>query len=97
MKKAMGGVVAWCMVVMVVVLVADVHETEAVTCNLYDLYLCLPVITISQPPSPECCSKLTEQVPCYCTYIKDPTIKPYLDSPIAKKVAETCGLTLPTC
>ncbi|XP_011097163.1 non-specific lipid-transfer protein 2 [Sesamum indicum] len=96
MKK--GAAAVWWVVAIVVVLaVAEVHETGAAPCNPVELSPCLAAISGSQPPSAECCSKLKEQVPCFCDYVKNPVFKPYVDSPNAKKVAATCGVAFPTC
>ncbi|KAI3462562.1 hypothetical protein Pfo_019225 [Paulownia fortunei] len=96
-KGAAGSVAAWFLVAMVVVLVAEVHETEAVNCSPLELSPCLGAITGSQNPSPQCCSKLKEQVPCFCGYINNPTLRPYIESPNAKKVASICGVATPKC
>ncbi|KAL6587860.1 hypothetical protein OROMI_000838 [Orobanche minor] len=99
-NKGVGVAVAasWCLLVAAVVLASDLQEAATVTCNPMNLRSCLPAITGSQNPSKECCDKLNEQVPsCYCTYVKDPAFKAYIDSTKAKEVAESCGLTIPTC
>ncbi|KAK3426316.1 hypothetical protein EUGRSUZ_F02789 [Eucalyptus grandis] len=70
---------------------------EAVTCSATELSPCLPAITSSAAPSALCCSKLREQRPCLCGYIKDPNLKQYFTSPNAKRVASTCGVASPTC
>ncbi|KAL0461993.1 UNVERIFIED_CONTAM: Non-specific lipid-transfer protein 2 [Sesamum latifolium] len=97
MKK--GAAAVWWVVAIVVVLaVAEVHEAAAAApCNPVELSPCLGAISGSQPPSEECCSKLKEQEPCFCDYIKNPIFKPYIDSPNAKKVAATCGVAFPKC
>ncbi|KAL6507507.1 hypothetical protein OROGR_023702 [Orobanche gracilis] len=99
MKKGAGHshVSAWCMVAMVVVLAVEMHETVAVTCNPLELSPCLGSITGSQKPSPQCCTKLKEQVPCFCGYLNDPELKPYVDSPNSKKVAGICHVYAPKC
>ncbi|PIN16469.1 hypothetical protein CDL12_00270 [Handroanthus impetiginosus] len=98
MKKGSGcGVAAWCLAAMVVVLVAEVHETVAVNCNVVELTPCLGAIRGSEDPSPDCCSKLKEQVPCFCGYINNPILRPYVDSPNAKKVAAICDVPTPKC
>ncbi|KAG8373754.1 hypothetical protein BUALT_Bualt11G0058000 [Buddleja alternifolia] len=94
---AASSVAAWFLVAMVVVLVVEVHETTAVTCNPVALSPCMSAMTGSSQPSAECCSKLREQQPCFCGYMKNPMLKPYVDSPNAKKVAATCGIAAPRC
>ncbi|KAK6128743.1 hypothetical protein DH2020_037498 [Rehmannia glutinosa] len=51
----------------------------------------------SGKPSPECCAKLKEQVPCLCGYISNPVTRPYINSPNAKNIAEICGVEIPKC
>ncbi|CAA0821384.1 Bifunctional inhibitor/lipid-transfer protein/seed storage 2S albumin superfamily protein [Striga hermonthica] len=84
-------------VVSVVVMSVLVHESEAVTCDPTQLTPCLGAITGGNPPSAECCNKLKEQVPCYCGYLKNPVLRPYIESPGAKRVASTCGITISNC
>ncbi|KAL8549855.1 hypothetical protein ACS0TY_008626 [Phlomoides rotata] len=93
----MKGVARWCVVVIVVVLVVAVHETAAVDCNPLQLSPCLEAISEGKDPSAECCSRLKEQQPCFCGYLKNPVLKPYFDSPNAKKVRSVCGLSTLTC
>ncbi|PKI69941.1 hypothetical protein CRG98_009816 [Punica granatum] len=67
----------------------------AVTCMASELAPCLPAITSPAAPTTECCTKLKEQQPCLCGYLKDPTLKMYWTSPNAKKVADACGIPYP--
>ncbi|KAL2457631.1 Bifunctional inhibitor/lipid-transfer protein/seed storage 2S albumin superfamily protein [Forsythia ovata] len=91
MKKASCAVL--CMVaVAVVVLLGELHVSEAVTCNPVELSPCLGAINSGGPPSAACCSKLREQQPCLCGYKKNPSLQPYVNSPNAKKVASSCDL-----
>ncbi|KAL3637782.1 hypothetical protein CASFOL_018230 [Castilleja foliolosa] len=90
---AISVIAAWCLVVLLVV---EIHQTVAVDCNVADLSVCSGVIT-GAPPSPECCGKLKEKLPCYCGYLKDPTLGPYIGSPIFKQVVKTCDIKVPTC
>ena len=76
---------------------AVVRVTEAVTCSPTELSSCLQAITTSSPPSATCCSKLKEQRPCLCGYLKDPNLSQYFNSPNARKVATTCGVSTPNC
>ncbi|KAK7853846.1 non-specific lipid-transfer protein 2 [Quercus suber] len=51
----------------------------------------------STPPSSLCCHNVREQRPCLCEYLKDPNLKQYINSPNARKVASTCGVSFPNC
>lgn len=67
---------------------------ESVTCNVSELSPCADAIIKGTPASPACCAKLKEQIPCLCGYMK---LRPYADSPNAKKVSKTCGVPIPKC
>ncbi|XP_027188571.1 non-specific lipid-transfer protein 2 [Cicer arietinum] len=86
-----------CMIVMLVVMVDVVSIAEAVNCNPLALSPCLGAITSNSPPSANCCSKLKEQTPCLCGYLKNPNLRQYVNSPGSKQVASTCGVTIPKC
>ncbi|XP_048129386.1 non-specific lipid-transfer protein 2-like [Rhodamnia argentea] len=70
---------------------------EAVTCSPTELSSCMSAITSSAPPSALCCSKLRQQRPCLCGYIRNPNLRQYVTSPNAMRVASTCGVPTPTC
>ncbi|WOH15516.1 hypothetical protein DCAR_0935057 [Daucus carota subsp. sativus] len=69
----------------------------AVTCNAVELSPCANAITsATTTPTPMCCSKLKEQTPCLCNYMKNPFLQKFINSPNARKVADTCGTPFPT-
>ncbi|PWA36482.1 hypothetical protein CTI12_AA599830 [Artemisia annua] len=68
-----------------------------VSCNPTQLMPCVSPIMLGTPPAAKCCSRLKEQEPCMCGYIKDPSFAKYVESPGAKKVAKTCGVPVPNC
>ncbi|KAK9106679.1 hypothetical protein Syun_022690 [Stephania yunnanensis] len=84
-------------VVALLVMSTNVPTSSAVTCNVLELAPCLPAMTSPAQPSGDCCAKLREQKPCLCQYKKDPTLRGYVDSPNARRVASTCGVAFPTC
>ncbi|CAI9259884.1 unnamed protein product [Lactuca saligna] len=69
----------------------------AVTCMVTELAPCADAFSSSSPPSQQCCTKLKEQRPCLCQYMKNPSLKSYVVSPNAQKVATSCGLPTPKC
>ncbi|OMO80297.1 hypothetical protein CCACVL1_13085 [Corchorus capsularis] len=91
--------VALCMVaaLAVVVFLGETRTAEAVTCNPVALSPCVAAITSGSTPSSACCGKLKEQQPCFCNYLKNPSLRQYVNSPNAKKVASTCGVPYPKC
>ncbi|PON77514.1 Bifunctional inhibitor/plant lipid transfer protein/seed storage helical domain containing protein [Parasponia andersonii] len=78
MKKL--SFLALCVVVVsaAVVLFSQVPKAEALNCSPFQLIWCLPVITRGTRPSDLCCTKLDEQEPCLCGYIKNPNLQHYL-------------------
>ncbi|KAG2664589.1 hypothetical protein I3760_16G088800 [Carya illinoinensis] len=82
---------------LLVLLLAKTEVTMAVTCNPTQLSPCVSAMTSSNPPSSLCCSKIKEQKPCLCQYLKNPNLKKFVDSPNARKVANTCGTPFPKC
>jgi hypothetical protein len=54
-------------------------------------------MTSSSPPSEACCTKLREQQPCLCGYMRNPTLRQYVSSPNARKVSNSCKIPSPSC
>ncbi|PIA33403.1 hypothetical protein AQUCO_04100081v1 [Aquilegia coerulea] len=80
-----------------IMLMSVVNVSMAATCSAIELSPCLGAITSGTPPSPACCSGLQSQTSCFCQYIKNPTLKPYVGSPNARKVASACSIAWPSC
>ncbi|GMP59627.1 hypothetical protein CsSME_00022843 [Camellia sinensis var. sinensis] len=89
--------IAVCSVLVLILLAYEAQVSMAVTCNLTELNSCVGAITSGTPPSKLCCSKIKEQKPCLCQYVKNPNLKKYITSPNARKVATTCGVPIPKC
>ncbi|KAG5614394.1 hypothetical protein H5410_014218 [Solanum commersonii] len=83
--------------IFLVLFLSELLVTEAVTCSVIELFPCAGAIMSSQPPSSACCIKLREQKPCLCGYLKNPSLKQYVNSPNAQRVAKTCGVSTPSC
>ncbi|KAK7291404.1 hypothetical protein RIF29_06520 [Crotalaria pallida] len=81
----------------VLLLAAEVQVSMAVTCSPVQLSPCVSAITSSSAPSNLCCSKIKEQKPCLCQYLKNPNLKKFVNTPNARKVASTCGTPFPKC
>ncbi|KAK9065268.1 hypothetical protein SSX86_016651 [Deinandra increscens subsp. villosa] len=88
---------AVCAATLVLLVLATSHVSMAVTCNPTQLAPCASAFSSSSPPSKLCCSKLKQQKPCLCKYIKNPSLRSYVTSPNAKKVARTCRVAVPKC
>ncbi|KAI7749610.1 hypothetical protein M8C21_030123 [Ambrosia artemisiifolia] len=82
---------------LVLLVLAYSHVSMAVTCAPAQLAPCASAISSSSPPSKLCCTKLTQQKPCLCKYIKNPSLRSYVTSPNAKKVARICRVAVPKC
>ncbi|XP_022148226.1 non-specific lipid-transfer protein 2-like [Momordica charantia] len=96
-KLSITGLRLWLLVVAIAALLIGARVTEAVTCSPTELSPCVTAILSGMPPSSACCSKLREQKPCLCGYLRNPNLKPYVQSPNAKKVASACGVAFPSC
>ncbi|KAK2419516.1 Bifunctional inhibitor/lipid-transfer protein/seed storage 2S albumin superfamily protein [Trifolium repens] len=81
--------------VVAIVLLGD-HMAEALTCSPVEFSPCLGPITSSSPPTRTCCQKVREQRPCLCGYMKNPSLKQYVNSPGARRVSIACGVPFPT-
>ncbi|KAK4256126.1 hypothetical protein QN277_009034 [Acacia crassicarpa] len=97
MKKMMCVMSLTVMVVLILAAVDLPHMAEAVTCTPLSLSPCAAAISSSSPPSSLCCQRLMEQKPCLCEYLKNPSLKQYVNSPGAKKIASSCKVPLPSC
>ncbi|CAJ2651470.1 putative non-specific lipid-transfer protein AKCS9-like protein [Trifolium pratense] len=87
-----------CAMLLVVVLMVEVTTiAEAVTCSPLQLSSCLGAITSNTPPSADCCNKLKEQKPCLCGYVRNPNLRQYVNSAGSRRVASSCGVTIPNC
>ncbi|KAI4352189.1 hypothetical protein L6164_006463 [Bauhinia variegata] len=98
MKKI--SAVALCavmVVVLVLLLEAPVMRVEAVNCDAYELSSCRGAFTSNATPSDTCCQKLKEQQPCFCGYLKNPSIGQYVNATRAKEVAAACQVAIPNC
>ncbi|KAJ6676986.1 BIFUNCTIONAL INHIBITOR/LIPID-TRANSFER PROTEIN/SEED STORAGE 2S ALBUMIN SUPERFAMILY PROTEIN [Salix viminalis] len=84
-------------IILVLVLAQQHVKVSAVTCSPAQLSPCVSAITSSTPPSKLCCSKIKEQRPCLCQYLKNPNLQKFINTPNARKVASTCGTPFPKC
>ncbi|XP_065860758.1 non-specific lipid-transfer protein 2-like [Euphorbia lathyris] len=82
---------------LLVLIVAEAEVTMAVTCTPTELSSCVSAITSSSPPSKQCCTKIKEQKPCLCQYLRNQNLKKFINTPNARKVATTCGTPFPKC
>ncbi|KAK9048947.1 hypothetical protein SSX86_032084 [Deinandra increscens subsp. villosa] len=85
------------MCALVIVLLGNAQKTNAATCDPRDLLPCLGFLSSGAKPSLACCSKLKSQQPCFCGYVKNPSLGRYVNSPNVKKVASACGVSIPKC
>ncbi|CAH1428872.1 unnamed protein product [Lactuca virosa] len=92
-----GTYITLCAAAILVMVFAGSQVATAVTCMVTELAPCAAAFSSSSPPSQQCCTKLKEQRPCLCQYMKNPSLKSYVVSPNAQKVATSCGLSTPKC
>ncbi|KFK26688.1 hypothetical protein AALP_AA8G280300 [Arabis alpina] len=79
------------------VTVVEIPVVEGVTCSPMALAPCAAAMTSSSPPSATCCTRLREQQPCLCGYMRNPSLRQYVSSPNAKKVSNSCRIPSPNC
>nr|ALT21495.1 lipid transfer protein 9.5 [Chelidonium majus] len=80
-----------------VLLLSEAQVSNAASCSAIELAPCLGAIMSSSPPSGACCSKLSEQKPCLCQYMRDPNLRQYVNTPGARSVSNACRVPLPNC
>ncbi|PWA65155.1 hypothetical protein CTI12_AA306630 [Artemisia annua] len=83
--------------VVAMVFIGEIPGATAVTCNYMELVPCAGAISSSQKPSGACCSKLKEQRPCFCGYLRNPSIRQLVSPAAAQRVASQCGVSIPQC
>ncbi|KAL5726549.1 hypothetical protein ACHQM5_009587 [Ranunculus cassubicifolius] len=83
--------------VALILLISLVNGSMAATCDATQLSPCLSAMMSATPPSRACCTKLKSQQPCLCQYMKNPSLKQYINENNAKRVASSCGVTYPNC
>nr|GMC48086.1 non-specific lipid-transfer protein 2-like [Ipomoea batatas] len=72
-------------------------QFSSAACDVQQLTPCLSALTSNTNPSQLCCQRLNQQKPCFCQYLKNSSLKMYLNSPAAKKAAKTCNVSIPKC
>ncbi|KAF5750168.1 non-specific lipid-transfer protein 2 [Tripterygium wilfordii] len=72
-------------------------STPPLVCNPLSMGDCGGAFMFGGPPSRECCIELNAQKRCFCQYLKDPNLKPYIENPNAKRIAAACGVPIQKC
>ncbi|KAK9091776.1 hypothetical protein Sjap_024953 [Stephania japonica] len=90
MMKAPSYAALVVFVAIAVLVLGEGRVSMAATCDATQLTPCLGAITSNSPPSALCCSRLRSQRPCLCSYLRNPFLGRYVNSPNARKVANTC-------
>ncbi|KAI5428156.1 hypothetical protein KIW84_033237, partial [Lathyrus oleraceus] len=85
------------MIFALVLMFEAVSILEAANCDPMQLSPCLGAIMSNTKPSSDCCSRLNDQKPCLCEYVRNPNLKQYVNSPGSRNVANSCGVTIPNC
>ncbi|KAI3699460.1 hypothetical protein L2E82_43795 [Cichorium intybus] len=80
-----------------VALVGQIPAMQAANCNYMELVVCAGAITSPQPPSADCCNKVKQQKPCFCGYLRNPSLRQYVTPENARRVARQCGVAIPNC
>ncbi|ERN17259.1 hypothetical protein AMTRI_Chr12g235180 [Amborella trichopoda] len=66
-------------------------------CDVSTLTPCGRAFYYSQPPTATCCSRLQDQKPCYCQYLKDPRYSGFINSRKGKSILDACKVSIPKC
>ncbi|KAL7609789.1 hypothetical protein Lser_V15G11751 [Lactuca serriola] len=86
-----------CIVMVMLSIKAQLSAEAVADCNPIQLSPCATAILSSTTPTETCCGKIKEQRPCLCNYIKNPRLQKFINTPNARKVADTCGTPFPAC
>ncbi|KAL3824101.1 hypothetical protein ACJIZ3_020130 [Penstemon smallii] len=102
MNRTKVAMIFLVLVLVVVVVAGDlqlgqVSRAAAISCNPVQLSPCANAITSSTKPSDTCCARIKQQRPCLCGYMKNPYLQKFINSPGAKKVANSCQTPFPNC
>uniref|UniRef100_A0A3Q7FG81 Bifunctional inhibitor/plant lipid transfer protein/seed storage helical domain-containing protein n=1 Tax=Solanum lycopersicum TaxID=4081 RepID=A0A3Q7FG81_SOLLC len=94
----MKKVIISCVAIFLFLFLGELLVTEAQTCNVNELISpCFATFAFSSPPSSACCTKLREQQPCLCEYIKNPAYAQYISSTLISRVLTACKIPVPKC
>ncbi|WZY79014.1 non-specific lipid-transfer protein 2-like [Brassica napus] len=66
-------------------------------CTTIDITECVPAIIFGAQLSPDCCQNLKVQQPCYCGFINNAGLRPYITSPQGHAALASCGIPFPVC
>ncbi|CAN7045041.1 unnamed protein product [Brassica rapa subsp. trilocularis] len=64
-------------------------------CTTIDITGCVPAIIFGAQLSPDCCQNLKVQQPCYCGFINNAGLRPYITSPQGHAALASCGIPFP--
>ncbi|KAH0853546.1 hypothetical protein HID58_093105, partial [Brassica napus] len=64
-------------------------------CTTIDITECVPAIIFGAQLSPDCCQNLKVQQPCYCGFINNAGLRPYITSPQGHAALASCGIPFP--
>ncbi|KAI3519312.1 hypothetical protein L1887_08341 [Cichorium endivia] len=61
------------------------------SCSDMELMPCGVAISSSQAPTSDCCTKVTQQSPCFCGYIRDPSYRQFISLATTERVVRQCS------
>ncbi|PKU68849.1 putative non-specific lipid-transfer protein AKCS9 [Dendrobium catenatum] len=67
------------------------------TCDPYQLSSCAGPIFSGSQPSATCCNSLKKEQPCFCQFLSNPNLSPYINSENGRTVAAYCKVSIPSC
>lgn len=81
-----------CAIMIVAVVMVEMATIAEGGCNALELRPCQHAVQSNSAPSATCCSRLNDQKSCLCGYLRNPILKPYINSPGSRRVAQECGV-----
>ncbi|CAA7397676.1 unnamed protein product [Spirodela intermedia] len=88
---------AFSLILILLLMAARTPPAESVRCNPSEMLPCSGALFFSRPPSTDCCARLREQQPCFCQYLKNPSLSSYFSSQNARRVVTTCRVPPSRC
>ncbi|KAG6494746.1 hypothetical protein ZIOFF_042507 [Zingiber officinale] len=84
-----------CSVTVLLLLVGTPTAVESATCNVSQLSPCADAFSSRSKPSSQCCAVVRSQSSCFCQYLRDPNLAPYISR--GRQVVASCGVSIPSC
>ncbi|CAN6445940.1 unnamed protein product [Victoria cruziana] len=95
MAMKLNSAAVICFLVFVLFL-GSIVRSSAQGCNISGINACLPAYQ-GGPVTGPCCGALRSQIPCFCSYARNPSYRTIIYSAAGQRIASSCGLRYPRC